>query len=334
MGIAIVAVNLDAGVLSSYLDGTMTLEVTTDLLSILAEPTRVRLLALLEKGELSVVDIVTVTDLGQSRVSTHLSKLLGAGLLRDRRQGASTLYSIADAMPEQASKLWELVRTSATGGVVDRDASRLDALLRARRKSEPWHDALAGQMERHYSPGRTWESLARGVLGLLDLGAVLDIGSGDGALAELLAPRARAITCVDKSDKMTLAAKKRLARFGHVEVREANACDLPFTARSFDVVTAFNVLVHLEDPAVAIAEAVRVLKKGGLFAVVTLDAHEERDLAREYGHVHLGLSPASLKRMLGKAGLTALSCAATSRERRPPHLSIVTAFGRKGTEPS
>lgn len=308
----------------------MNLEATTDLLSLLAEPTRVRLLALLEHGALPVAELVTVTQLGQSRVSTHLAKLLGAGLVRDRKEGSRVLYELCASMPAPAGEMWKLLRASAKGGAIDKDAERLRALERARKNPEGWHEALAGEMERHYSPGRTWESLARGVVNLLDLGDVLDAGSGDGALASLIAPRARRITCVDKSDKMVAAAKARLKHVDGASAVQGDVRDLPFATASFDVVLAFNVLVFLDEPAAAISEAARVLRPNGRLVVVTLDAHDDAALASAYGHANHGQSPQALKRALVRAGFEVDSCAVTSRERRPPHLSIVTALGHKG----
>ncbi len=304
----------------------MTLEAATDLLSVLAEPTRVRLLALLEHGPLPVTEIVAVTQLGQSRVSMHLAKMLAAGLVRDRREGSRVVYELAAKMPAPADDMWPLVRGSAKGGAIDKDVERLRTLERAKKTPEGWHEALAGEMEQHYSPGRTWESLARGVMGLIDLGDVLDVGSGDGALASMLAPHAKSITCLDKSSKMVSAAKKRL-RTALGNVVEGDIRDMPFANASFDVVLAFNVLVYLDDPSTALGEARRVLRQGGRLVVVTLDTHEEHALAAAYGHANLGQAPAALKRALVKAGFTVDSCAVTSRERRPPHLSVVTAIG-------
>jgi len=304
----------------------MTIEATTDLLSVLAEPTRVRLMALLEHGPLPVAEIVAVTQLGQSRVSMHLAKMLAAGLVRDRKEGSRVVYELCTKMPAPAGDMWQLVRGAAKGGAIDKDAERLRALERARKTPEGWHEALAGEMEQHYSPGRTWESLARGVMGLLDLGDVLDVGSGDGALAAMLAPHTTSITCLDKSSKMVAAARKRLKT---ASVVEGDTRDLPFASTSFDVVLAFNVLVYLDDPSVALSELSRVLRPGGRVVVVTLDAHEERALATAYGHANLGQAPAALKRSLIKSGFVVDSCGVTSRERRAPHLNVVTAIGRK-----
>src|SRR5256885_1019118 len=177
-----------------------------DLLRLFGDPTRVRLAALLERDELTVAEITRVTDLPQSRVSTHLGKLREAGVLRDRRDGSSTYYSMNDgAMPLEVRRLWEVVATGLDEPLLGADRERCAELVRGR---GDWPDTVAGQMERHYSPGRTWEATSRALLGLVRLGDVLDAGSGDGALAALLAPRARSITCLDRSDKVLAAARR------------------------------------------------------------------------------------------------------------------------------
>src|SRR4051794_38763399 len=171
---------------------------TVELLRLFGDVTRVRLASLLEKDELTVAEITRVTDLPQSRVSTHLGKLREAGVLRDRRQGASTYYSMNDgAMPADVRRVWTVVTGTLDEPLLRADRERCAALVRSRESGRGWPDAVAGQMERYYSPGRTWETTARGLLGLVRLGEVLDAGSGDGALAALLAPRARHITCLD-----------------------------------------------------------------------------------------------------------------------------------------
>src|SRR5438046_2847982 len=136
---------------------------TVSTLQLFGEPSRVRLLALLAREELTVAEIVSATGLAQSRVSTHLGKLREAGVLRDRKDGSSTYYSLNDgAMPADARKLWAAIHDGIDDAVVAEDRQRCDRVLKARSKDGAWPDAVAGEMERHYSPGRTWESLARG----------------------------------------------------------------------------------------------------------------------------------------------------------------------------
>jgi ArsR family transcriptional regulator len=306
---------------------------TSNLLGLLAEPSRVRLLALLAENELTVNELTSITELGQSRVSTHLGKLREAGLVRDHRVGGSTFYSLANGeMPAEARKLWTLVADGLDDTQLAADRQRCAALLRARRAAARWPESVAGEMERHYSPGRTWEALAGGLLGLLRLGDVLDAGAGDGATAQLIAPRARSITCVDVSEKLVDAARVRLAGFANARAEVADVHDLPFEEARFDQVLLLNVLPFLRAPARALAEAARVLRPGGTLALVTLAEHDHLDVTSAYGHRHAGFAPAAVRRMLQKAGLAVETCDVTSRERRAPYFQVITAFAGKGSK--
>ena len=305
---------------------SLTATVTT--LQLLGEPTRVRLMALLAREELTVAELVAITDVGQSSVSTHLGRLREAGVLRDRKAGASTFYALNEvAMPTDARRLWTLLHAELADGVLDADRARMDKVLVTRRAAS-WPDAFAGEMERHYSPGRTWEAMARGLLGLLRLGDVLDAGSGDGAVAQMLAPRARSITCLDKSVRMIDAAKARLAKAKNVSFEIADVAALPFAARSFDEVLLFNVLPQVDAPAKVLSEAARVLRPGGLVVVSALAAHAHPHVTAPYGDVQPGIAPSALKTLLKKAGFSVDHCDVTSREKRAPNFEIVTAFAR------
>jgi ArsR family transcriptional regulator len=303
---------------------------TSNLLGLLAEPSRVRLLALLADNELTVNELTSITELGQSRVSTHLGKLREAGLVRDHRVGGSTFYRLANGeMPADARKLWGVVAEELDDQRLAADRRRCAAVLKARRVAARWPESVAGEMERHYSPGRTWEALAGGLIGLVQLGDVLDAGAGDGALARLLAPRARTITCIDVSEKLVEAARVRLADFANASVEVADLHALPFADASFDQVLMLNVLPYLRTPARALGEAARVLRPGGRLALVTLAEHRHPEITTGYGHVHAGFAPAAVRRMLQKAGLAVESCEVTSRERRAPYFQVVTAFADK-----
>jgi ArsR family transcriptional regulator len=185
-------------------------------------------------------------------------------------------------------------------------------------------------MERHYSPGRTWEATLRGLLGLLRLGDVLDVASGDGALAELLAPRARSLTCLDLSPTVLEAARRRLDDRGNVRFVEGDMHRLPFADASFDQVLLLNCLTFSRAPRKVVAEAARVLRPGGGLAAVTLKAHRHEAVAATFDHVRFGFSPGDLRRALADAGLAVEACHVTSREKRAPHFEIITVHARKG----
>lgn len=309
-----------------------TLATTTDLFQLLGEPTRVRLLSLLAEKELTVGDLAAITELGQSRVSQHLGKLREARMIVDRKVGPATYYSLNErTMPAGAARLWTTLRGELHDTLLEKDRQRREQLLRARAK-EGWPDAVAGQMERHYSPGRTWESLTRGLIGLVTpetIGDVLDAGAGDGTIAQLLAPRARSVTLVDKRDKMVVAALERLRRARNVTAQVADLHHLPFAAASFDTVLCFNVLVEVEEPAAVLANLHRVLRPGGRLALTVLDAHDHADVAAAFRHLHLGFSPAALARLLKQVRFTVEQCEITSQEKRQPRFRVVTAFARK-----
>lgn len=300
------------------------LAATIDLLHLFGDPTRVRLMALLAREELSVAELTNVTQLPQSRVSTHLGKLREADVLRDRRVGNSTFYALNDAsMPDDARHVWSLVSSRVDDAVIEGDRKRCEAVLRARNGNGRWPDVVAGEMERHYSPGRTWEAMARGFVGLMSLGDVLDVGAGDGTIAELLAPRARSYVALDVSEKLVSAARARLGDRARCVVGDAHA--LPFADGSFDQVLLFNVLASAEHPQQVVREAARVTR--GSVVIVTLDAHEYASVTAAYHHVHAGFRPAALRKYLEKAGLAVDQCEVTSRERRAPHFAVVTAVG-------
>lgn len=307
-----------------------TLAATTDLLHLFGDPTRVRLLALLARHELTVAELTSILEVAQSRVSTHLGRLREAGLLRDRRHGASTVYGLNDgAMPVAARSLWSLLEGQVEDAVLASDARRCEALVRARDQGAGWPDAVAGQMDRHYSPGRTWEATARAFLGLVRLGDVLDGGSGDGAIAQLLAPRVRTVTCLDRSPRVLSAARTRLAGVPNVRYLLGELEAIPAQDAAFDHILLWNVLASARHPARVVSEATRVLRPSGGLTLVTLDEHHHSDVTARYGHVHAGFKSSAVKRLLTQAGLVIEACGVTSRERRPPHFHVVTAFARK-----
>ncbi|MBX3130025.1 MAG: metalloregulator ArsR/SmtB family transcription factor [Polyangiaceae bacterium] len=306
---------------------------TVSLLNVFGDATRVRLLSLLQGDELSVAELTQITELPQSRVSTHLGRLREAGLLRDRRDGTSTYYALNGAMPGSARQVWELLRGQVSDRVLDADRRRSEQ-LRELRRGASWPDSIAGEMERHYSPGRTWEATARGLLGFLRLGDVLDVGSGDGAIAELLLARCRTMTCLDKSERLIAAARRRFSDREHVRCVVGDMAELPFDAEAFDEVLCSNALTYVPHPAAVLRELARVLRPTGRLVVVTLDAHQSLDVTQAYGHVHPGFAPDTIAGWCAAAGLLVCHSAVTSRERKKPYFQVVTAFAEKPGAPA
>ncbi|MFN3703996.1 ArsR/SmtB family transcription factor [Thermomonas sp.] len=308
----------------------MDLEGWSARLKVFADATRVRLLALLESEELTVAELSAITQLAQPRVSTHLAKLKEAGLVRDRRAGVSAYYRFDDAAVDSALRtLWQSIRAGSDDPLLRQDAERVPAVLAMRAADQNWADSVAGDMERHYSPGRTWEALARTALPLLWPGDVLDIASGDGVLAELLSPHADRYVCIDSSQRVVAAASERLRRFDNVEVLEGDMHALPFPDASFDLVVLMHALTYAARPAQAVAEAARVLRPGGRLLLSSLARHEHRSVVQAYGHVNLGFTQKELRKFAQKAGLTIANCETVTRERRPPHFEVISLTGVK-----
>ncbi len=308
----------------------MDLDAWSACLKVLADPTRVRLLALLERDELTVAELSAVTRLAQPRVSTHLARLKDADLVRDRRAGVSAYYRFnAESLDPAEGRLWEALRDSTDDPLLRQDAERLPGVLASRATEQNWADSVAGDMERHYSPGRTWEALARSTLPLLEPGDVLDVASGDGVLAELLAPHARRYVCVDSSARVVGAARDRLRRWPHVQVLEGDMQALDFETASFDLVLLMHALTYAARPAQAIAEAGRVLRRGGRLVATCLARHEHQAAVTPFGHVNLGFTVKELRKYAEKAGLEVTVCEPVTREKRPPHFEVITLLARK-----
>ena len=308
----------------------MNLESWSQCLKVLADPTRVRLLALLEHEELTVAELSAITGLAQPRVSTHLAKLKEFDLVRDRRSGVSAYYRFNDKDLDPAEiGLWQSLRAGTDDPLLRQDYDRLSVVLAQRADDENWPDTVAGDMERHYSPGRTWEALARTALPLIDPGEVLDIASGDGVLAELFAPYAKRYVCIDSSPKVVSAAAERLKKWPKVSVQNADMHALPFAGPQFDLVLMMHALSYSKKPALAIDEAARVLRSGGELLLSCLLKHGHRSAVEPYGHENLGFSQKELIRFAEKAGLKLKHCEVVSRERRAPHFEIVMLLAVK-----
>lgn len=190
------------------IDTFMDLEDWSSRIKVFADATRVRLLTLLEQEELTVAELSAITRLAQPRVSTHLAKLKEAGLVRDRRAGVSAYYRFEESTLDAAQRaLWYALSTGSNDPLLRQDAEGVANVLAMRAAEQNWADSVAGDMERHYSPGRTWEALARTALPLLETGDVLDIASGDGVLAKLMAPHSRRYVCIDTSARVVATTR-------------------------------------------------------------------------------------------------------------------------------
>lgn len=297
---------------------------------LLSDSTRLRLLMLVDREELSVAELAAITQLAQPRVSTHLAKLKEASLVNDRRQGVFVYYRMAGKIEDSSlAALWELLQENTSDPLVQQDFERIDQVLHARSGGANWADSVAGDMERHYSPGRTLEATTRAIVQLLDLGDVLDVASGDGVLAELLAPRSRSIKCLDISQRVVDAGKKRLRDFKNVSFELGDMHKLPVADESFDTLLLMHALTYTKQPEKVFSEAVRVLRPGGRLLAVTLQKHQHKKSVAAYDHVNLGFTESQLRKLCSEAGLELLDIQLSTVEKRTPNFEVLTLIAGK-----
>src|SRR5205807_3992473 len=170
----------------------------------LADPTRLRIMALLEKGDLSVNELQEITRMGQSRISTHLGLLQDAGLLQSRREGKRTFYKLQSEADAPALEFIQLaIRGAKELAESKSDQINLKRILaRRNEQAQVYFNQVAGRFDRSYGPGRSWQAFGHLLLRVLPPLVVADLGSGEGLLSELLARKAKKVIAVDNSEKM------------------------------------------------------------------------------------------------------------------------------------
>jgi SAM-dependent methyltransferase len=296
----------------------------------LADETRLRLLRVLEREELSVQELCDVLRLPQSTVSRHLKTLAGGGWLASRREGTASYYRFSDRADAGARRLWKLARAETDGWTsAEQDEVRLEARLRARREgAEQFFAGAAQEWEalRAEAYGTRFEREA--LLGLMPPGlTVADLGCGAGTLAAALAPHVARVIGVDQSAAMLRAARRRLAGLDNVELHRADLESLPLPPGSCDAALLVLVLAYVPAVAPVLAGAARILKPGGRLVVVDLARHGDESFARRLGQARLGFAPDELARALGAAGLASPTIRPLPPEpgARGPALFIATA---------
>jgi ubiquinone/menaquinone biosynthesis C-methylase UbiE len=277
-----------------------------DDLTALADATRSRMLLLLERHELTVSELCAILQLPQSTVSRQLKTLSDAHWVASRRDGTSRYYSLAlDDRDASTRRLWSLLREQVSGTAgADQDARRLKGILARRQsKSQEFFESAAGQ----------WDTLREELFGhashlqalpalVFDEWVVGDLGCGTGQVASALAPFVKHVIAVDRSGDMLQAARRRVRDAGNVDVRRGELEALPIADGELDAATLMLVLHHVPDPAAALGEAARVLRRGGRLVIADMLPHEREEYRQQMGHVWLGFSDEHLRRLLGAAG--------------------------------
>ena len=276
------------------------------------EETRLRILALLAEGELSVSDLTDILGQSQPRISRHLKLMAEAGLVRRHREGAFAFFRLADGSGGELAH-WLAARVEMNDPVMSADHSRLVAVRNARAQAaQNYFSRMAADWDRLrnlHASDEAVEAAVQSALGDESLGAVLDLGTGTGRILALLAPRATRAVGVDASHAMLQVARANLEKIktalpgGRIDLRQGDIHALPFERGSFDVVIVHQVLHFLDDPARALREAAAALAPGGRLIVVDFTPHELEFLRAEHAHRRLGFAPGQVSDWLSEAGL-------------------------------
>jgi ArsR family transcriptional regulator len=299
----------------------------------LSDPTRLRIVALLERDELSVNELQEITRLGQSRISTHLGLLQDSELVQSRREGKRTIYKLNPNADGAAREFIQLaIRGAKELSEHAGDQINLKRILgRRREQAQVYFNQVAGRFDRIYGPGRSWQAFGHLLLRILPPLVVADLGSGEGLLSELLARRCKKVVAVDNSEKIVAfgAAKAKKNGLKNLEFRLGDLQDPPIQANSVDLVILSQALHHADAPAKAIRSAHKILKNSGQIMILDLLKHNFGKAHELYGDRWPGFAESDLHRWLEEAGFKKIEISVVAREESPPHFQTILAGGEK-----
>ncbi len=304
-------------------------------LKLLADSTRVRILSLLEREELSVAELQEVLDMGQSRISSHLGLLRQGELVHDRREGKKTFYAINESFEAAGLTLMKAAckAVEATDQIIE-DATNLQRILEKRKRhQEQYFNSVAGRLGKNYCPGRNWEAIGHFLLHLTPKIKIADLGAGEGLLSQLLARSAEEVVCVDNSPKMVEFGRDLAEKngFTNLTYQLGDIEEVPLKDKRFDLVLLSQALHHAQHPERAMAEAYRILKPGGKVIIIDLLEHHFEKAHELYADVWLGFSENKLYQFLKDAGFRKREVNVVAREVEAPNFQTVLASGVKGS---
>jgi ubiquinone/menaquinone biosynthesis C-methylase UbiE len=297
-------------------------------LKLLGDESRLRILRLLMREELSVAELQEILGMGQSRISMSLAQLKQAALVDLRKSGQKHLYRYTG----DATVTSLIEQTSAEIPESGEDDSGLGLTLKKRKdRVRAYFDELAGRFGKHYVPGRSWKALAEMLLKLLPPMRIVDIGAGEGTLSLLLAQGAEHVVAVDNSEQMVAYGRETVAKAGvkNLEYRLGDLEELPLEDGSVDLALFSQSLHHAIHPQNALKEAYRVLRPGGKLMVLDLNRHNFEEARELYADLWLGFSQVELADMIKKARFRAPDIAVVHREEDAPYFETVLATADK-----
>lgn len=287
----------------------VSLDTMVDTLKAAAESSRLRILALLSRGDLTVSDLTAILGQSQPRISRHLKLLLEAELIGRYQEGSWAFFRLSDDDAARELVQGLVARIDPVDLQLDRDLERLAEVKRRRQeKAGDYFSRNAAswdQLRSLHAPDKSVEAAILKLVGKRPFQSMLDLGTGTGRLLEILAPLYRRGVGIDMSREMLAVARANLDRAGvtHAQVRQGDIFSPPVERDSFDLVTIHQVLHYLDDPARGIREAARLLRPGGRMIVVDFAPHTLEFLRSEHAHQRLGFADKQMEEWFAEAGL-------------------------------
>lgn len=287
----------------------VSLETLVDTLKAAAESSRLRILALLSRGDLTVSDLTEILNQSQPRVSRHLKLLLEAGLIGRYQEGSWAFFRLTDTEAESGFVHGLVGRIRNSDPQVERDLERLGSVKRRRqeRASEYFRENAASwdHIRSLHASEKAVEAAMLKLVGDRPFQAMLDLGTGTGRLLELFAPLYRRGVGMDMSREMLAVARANLDKAGvaHAQVRLGDIYAPPVERDAFDLVTIHQVLHYLDNPGLAVREAARLLRPSGRLLIVDFAPHALEALRDEHAHQRLGFSDRQIADWFNEAGI-------------------------------
>jgi ArsR family transcriptional regulator len=311
------------------------MDAASDLLRLLGDETRLRVLRLLAQESLNVSELTAILGVAQSGVSRHLGLMKDAGLVREQKSGTFTWYRLDDALVDPAGPqagLWEWLRTrfEQATAATKADDVRLAEVRRVRR--EEFRDHGGDQEHKQLVPGRSWAAWSRALGLLMPPLEVADLGCGEGYLTIEAARWARRVIAVDRSADVLTRGRELAKRRGlkNITWKRGDLERAPVDDASVDLVLLSQALHHAESPALALKEAFRILRPGGRALVLDLRTHGESWVTSALGDRWLGFDDVDLKALIADAGFIDVIVRAGASRAGDPFAVLIAA----GTKPA
>lgn len=299
----------------------------------LTDPTRLRIMALLQREELTVAELQEILNIGQSGISMHLGILRTSGLAEARKEGKFSYYKIPEILITKEQKLIDAAMESVSElPEAETDRASLKLITQKRRETaQNYFNQVAGRLSKAACPGRGWSAVGPLLAHLIPRCVIADLGAGEGWLSQLMAQHAEKVIAVDNSPKMVEFGRREAKRrkLDHLEYRLGDLANPPIAFQSVDYVIMSQALHHAVNPAQSIQAATRLLKPGGRLIILDLNAHSFDRARKILGDTWLGFREAELRKWMQEAGLTHLRFQLLEAESAPFKVQPALICGEK-----